>query len=76
MQPLVYLLNGPNLNLLGLRQPDEIYGRETLADVEAAATALAVRARPPPAPLAVELGGPASSSSRNTTRPAPKPPAS
>jgi 3-dehydroquinate dehydratase-2 len=36
----VFVLNGPNLNLLGKRQP-EIYGRETLADVERDCTALA-----------------------------------
>lgn len=40
MSKPVYILNGPNLNLLGLRQP-EIYGRETLADVADRCTALA-----------------------------------
>jgi len=36
----VFVLNGPNLNLLGRRQP-EIYGRETLEDVERDCAALA-----------------------------------
>ena len=36
----IFLLNGPNLNLLGKRQP-EIYGRDTLADVGEACAALA-----------------------------------
>ncbi len=37
------LLNGPNLNLLGTREP-AVYGNETLADIERAATAQAVAA--------------------------------
>ncbi|MBB3569764.1 type II 3-dehydroquinate dehydratase [Rhizobium sp. BK491] len=37
---IIYVLNGPNLNLLGKRQP-HIYGHETLADVEAGCRKLA-----------------------------------
>lgn len=37
---VLYVLNGPNLNLLGEREPD-IYGRETLADVQAICEAAA-----------------------------------
>jgi 3-dehydroquinate dehydratase II len=40
MSKTVLILNGPNLNLLGTRQP-EVYGKATLADVEKDCRALA-----------------------------------
>jgi 3-dehydroquinate dehydratase-2 len=39
----VLLLNGPNLNLLGTREPD-VYGTQTLASIEARAAAVAAEA--------------------------------
>jgi len=47
MSRLVFILNGPNLNLLGKREPD-IYGYETLDDVHAQCRDIA-------APLNIEL---------------------
>jgi 3-dehydroquinate dehydratase II len=39
--PTVFVLNGPNLNLLGVRDP-AVYGLDTLADIEARCQARAV----------------------------------
>ena len=40
MTKTIYILNGPNMNLLGKRQP-ELYGSRTLNDVEEACSAIA-----------------------------------
>ena len=40
MSKPIYILNGPNLNLLGTREPD-IYGHITLADLNDMCTARA-----------------------------------
>lgn len=44
MSRIVYVLNGPNLNLLGQREP-QVYGSESLADIEAQCQRIAAECR-------------------------------
>ena len=65
------LLNGPNLNLLGRREP-ELYGGETLADIESQLTEMATKAghqltRCRKAPLRAQQVGSATDSTTSAT---------
>lgn len=40
METKILLINGPNLNMLGVRKP-EVYGKTTLSDIETALTSYA-----------------------------------
>ena len=66
--PRVLVVHGPNLNLLGAREPS-VYGRKTLEDINAALATLGQRLGVAVETFSLTTRGPSSTASRSRSAP-------